>query len=165
MKEFIIGVDSIASISMGGNYLQLYLGSDSIEVCAGPGESNCYEITLMRTSEESGEEVFFSFQFPLTAEEFDAAWYHSMEDFMFVDDIDSLVVKRVTRDILTFFLMSLGKGYYDEWNDMDNSYKKEWEAYAKYLIHERMEGRTIAGYHPGYEPEDDLKQNEENKSE
>ena len=119
----------------------------------------------MRTSEESGEEVFFSFQFPLTAEEFDAAWYHSMEDFMFVDDIDSLVVKRVTRDILTFFLMSLGKGYYDEWNDMDNSYKKEWEAYAKYLIHERMEGRTIAGYHPGYEPEDDLKQNEENKSE
>ena len=44
MKEFIIGVDSIASISMGGNYLQLYLGSDSIEVCAGPGESNSYEI-------------------------------------------------------------------------------------------------------------------------
>ena len=51
------------------------------------------------------------------------------------------------------------------WNDMDNSYKKEWEAYAKYLIHERMEGRTIAGYHPGYEPEDDLKQGEKNKSE
>ena len=46
MKEFIIGVDSIASISMGGNYLQLYLGSDSIEVCAGPGESNSYEIMV-----------------------------------------------------------------------------------------------------------------------
>ena len=72
MKDFIIGVDSIASISMGGNYLQLYLGSDCI-VCSGPGESNCYEIELMRTSEESGEEVFFSFQFPSTAEEFDAA--------------------------------------------------------------------------------------------
>lgn len=165
MEDNERNVDFIASCYRGSNEVEFYIGSECINIIAGPGEKDCYEITMMRTTDQNGEEVFFSYQFPLTKEEFDAAWYHSMEDFMFVDEIDSLVAKRVARDLFSFLLMSLGTESNSGGDDMDDRYMKEWESYCKYLLHERMEGRTIAAYHPGFEPEDDLKQEEENKSE
>ena len=159
MEDNVKDEKFIASCYRGGNNVEFYIGSECISISAEPGEKDCYEITIMRISDDHGEEVILSFQFLLTEEEFDAAWYHSLEDFMFVDDIDSLVAKRVARDLFSFLLMSLGTDSNSGGYDMEYRYKKEWEDYFKYLLHERMEDRTIAEYHAGFEPENNIEPN------
>lgn len=159
MEDNVIIEDFISSCYRGNNNVELYIGAECLSISAQPGEKNSYEVTVLRISEEHGEEVVLSFQFLLTKEEFDAAWEYSMEDFMFVDNIDSLVAKRVARDLFTFLLMSLGTDSSSGGCEMEQRYIKEWEDYFKYLLHERMEGRTIADYHAGFEPENNVEQN------
>jgi hypothetical protein len=77
-----------------------------------------------------------TFCFQLTKEEYDTAWLFTMTDPFIIDSINALVAKRVARDILTFFLMSIGNKV--GLSDMEDIYRREWEDYAKKLIHEKM---------------------------
>ena len=123
--------------------------NDEFGIFAWPGEENEYEISFQKRYED-GEEEIFALKFKLTDEEYDAAMDSSIEDWMFVENVDGMVSKRVAKDIFSKMLKSLNKplGY----EKITRKYYKEWEEYAKYLIHERMEGRTIAPYEPGFEP-------------
>jgi hypothetical protein len=87
-------------------------------------------------AEDLSEETILSFDFKLTKEEYDTAWLFTMTDLFIFDSIDALVAKRVARDILTFFLMSIGNKV--GLSDMEDRYRREWEDYAKKLIHEKM---------------------------
>ena len=97
---------------------------------------NKYAINISRMAEDLSEETILSFDFKLTKEEYDTAWLFTMTDPFIIDYINALVAKRVARDILTFFLMSIGNKV--GLSDMEDRYRREWEDYAKKLIHEKM---------------------------
>lgn len=142
---------TIAICSCGGNNVTFYIVDDGYAIHAEPGELNSYEISIEKVYDD-GEETIFMYRFVLTEEEFKAALDSSYEDWMFVEDVDSLVSKRAARDIFKHMIKATHKQYGHV--EIDKELCEKWEKYAKYLIHERMEGRTIAAYHPGFEPED-----------
>ena len=136
MKKSIIRDDSFAIFSQEESGIMFYLGSLWVGIHAGPVTGNKYAINISRMAEDLSEETILSFDFKLTKEEYDTAWLFTMTDLFIFDSIDSLVAKRVARDILTFFLMSIGNKV--GLSDMEDRYRREWEDYAKKLIHEKM---------------------------
>ena len=93
-------------------------------------------MNISRMAEDLSEVAILSFDLKLTKEEYDTAWLFTMTDPFIIDSINALVAKRVARDILTFFLMSIGNKV--GLSDMEDRSRREWEDYAKKLIHEKM---------------------------
>lgn len=60
-----------------------------------------------------------------------------------IGDIGAVITRKVMGDILSFFLQNLGNYVPGSFQFDDNYYKKNWEYYVKYLIHEIMEGREV----------------------
>lgn len=118
------------------------IGAEPLNIYAGPAEDNCYKISICRNCDEEDEIILFEYRFPLTEEDYDHAYWHSLHDFMIFDDaIDYMMAKRVAKDLFQFWLCSLDMEDYEE-NSMDSKYTKEWEAYYYQLLHERIEYLT-----------------------
>lgn len=148
----------VADCAHGGNNVEFMIGNQCMNIYAGPGEDLSFEIffiTYFRKTEDEAEDEYevFNLEFPLAKDEFDAAIDSSMEDFIFKENVDSLVAQRVAKDVFSSLLAGvlMGEGSISS----DDKIVREWEAYAKYLIHERMAGRTIAEYESGFEPENE----------
>ena len=125
MKKSIIRDDSFAIFSQEESGIMFYLGSLWVGIHAGPVTGNKYAINISRMAEDLSEETILSFDFKLTKEEYDTAWLFTMTDPFIIHPI-----------ILTFFLMSIGNKV--GLSDMEDRYRREWEDYAKKLIHEKM---------------------------
>ena len=135
-KNTTLRDDSFAIFSQEDSGILLYLGSLWLGIHAGPVTGSKYAIVISRMTEDLNEETILSFDFLLTKPEYDSICHLSKLDPFLIDSISTLVAKRVARDILTFFLMSLGEKY--GVRDMEDRYKNEWEEYAKQLIREKM---------------------------
>ena len=135
-KNTTLRDDSFAIFSQEDSGILLYLGSLWLGIHAGSVTGSKYAIVISRMTEDLNEETILSFDFLLTKPEYDSICLLSKLDPFLIDSISTLVAKRVARDILTFFLMSLGEKY--GVRDMEDRYKNEWEEYAKQLIREKM---------------------------
>lgn len=163
MKEIEIS-GSMPYCSPQLNEVQFGFGSSDIRIMACPGEINSYEILIYECVGEDKdyeEKEILKITIPLTKKEFGVAMDSSIEDIEFIDDIDGLVFKRVARDIFSFFIQSLLEREFIDNTIMSERFATEWAQYIKYLIQMKMDGKTIAPYHYGYEPES----NQENSTE
>lgn len=153
MIKYHLPEDSI-DIEVGGNKVDFYIFDTRYLVTACPAENNCFEIMLYRVLEDDSEESLVTIIYPLTHEEWLITMDSSMEDFLFEDNIYSLVAKRVAKGMLNFFLRQIREACYGNCAaqfDFDE-YSKRWQKYLMYLINEKKEGRDISTYIPGCEP-------------
>lgn len=156
-------IDSLLSLDRGANCVEFNIGFLHLAVFAGAEEKPFYKLSVVASlllSEDEEEEPFekevWSHYFKLSDEEFAAAIDSSSEDFMFVDNVDSLVSQRVTKGIMGYVVRCLGK---ENWYghplfSIGDKIISRWEAYTKELIGKRMRGELISNYIPGYEPKD-----------
>lgn len=153
----IIGYGPLCEISRGGNCVEIHIGNGCFWVYAQPGDKNEFSITISLEEDMEAEgdgTVVFEHIIHLTDEEYDAALESSIEDFLFQDDVDSLVAQRVAKGLFGFILRSLDKPRYygEEAFSIPDKTIDGWEKYAKEHIHKRMRGELISDYIPGYEP-------------
>ena len=148
-KEELLLPPCFADCQNLGDSIKFSLGSEVFEIRAEPSEHTEYEICLLKqASEGDGSEVLFNINIELTPEEYSVAVSSSINDrSIFMDNIDGLMSQRVARDLFTYFLLSVAvKSFNDRMNKIHFT---EWGNYLKYLIHERMEGRSISVYNNG----------------
>lgn len=157
-EEEVIGFGSLCNISRGGNCVEIHIGNGSFWVYAQPGEKNEFWITVSLKEddeEDSDGTVVFKHLVRLTDEEYNTALDSSFEDFLFNDNVDSLVSQRVTKGLFGFIIRSLDKPrfYGEDSFTIPDKTIVSWERYTKDLIHKRMRGELISEYIPGYEPQ------------
>ena len=159
-NEEVIGYCPLCDISRGGNCVEIHIGNGIFWVYAEPGDKNEFIISVSLEEDMDAEDdgtVVFEHIIDLTDEEYDAAIYSSMEDFMFEDNVDSLVAQRVTKGLFGFIIRSLNKPRYygEEGFIIPDKTIESWERYTKELIHKRMRGELISTYIPCFEPQND----------
>lgn len=153
----VIGFGSLCDISRGENCVEIHIGTGCFWVYAQPGDKNEFSITVSLEEDMEAEgdgTVVFKYIIHLTDKEYAAALDSSFEDFLFQDNVDSLVAQRVAKGLFGFIIRSLNKPRYygeDSFTIPDKTIVS-WEKYAKDLIRKRMRGELISEYIPGYEP-------------
>ena len=152
-KNKTVGEPFVGSYPGYGN-VEFYIGTQRMNIFAGPGEKNNFSIHILSYGGEDGcdETVVFDYTIALTDKEYAAAMDSTFEDGIFVDNVDSLVAKRVAKDIFSTLLLTMGN---PDGEPLEDRHRVEWKCYALYLIHERMAGRPIASYEPGFEPDNE----------
>ena len=154
----VIGFGSLCEISRGENCVEIHIGNGCIWVYAEPGDKNEFSISISLEEDINNMKgdgtVVFERIFHLTDQEYAAALDSSFEDFLFQDNVDSLVAQRVAKGLFGFIIRSLNKPRYygeDSFTIPDKTIVS-WEKYEKDLIRKRMRGELISEYIPGYEP-------------
>lgn len=156
---------TICDCSCQGNKVQLILAGQRFDIGAEIGERPNFELSILQCAEEDDEgcnfieRIVYQHDIKLSDEEYDAAQEFSYEDIEFEARIDGLMSARMAKDIFKYCLTQIEKTlFYSnilKGSSLDSTkYEKKWDKYFKYLLHERMEGRTIAPYIPGYEPKE-----------
>ena len=144
-KEELVLSPCFADCQNIGDSIKFSLGSEIFEIKAEPSTDTRYEITLLKQVNEDNNIVLFSTSFDLTPLEYNAAIASSLNDSeIFRDNIDGLMSQRVARDLFTYMLVSVSVKDFNE--RMKDRYIEEWKDYLFFLIHERMEGRSISLY-------------------
>ena len=131
------------------NCLDFNIGKQVMFIQTGTAGKNKFNIVICSIGQDDDEEhVVFQHTIHLTPEEYDVAVLCCSEDWMYVDSVPGLIAKRVAKDLFSTLLMNLGALTTDE---LDDRHRAEWKAYTLYLLHERMAGRPVSAYLPGFE--------------
>lgn len=154
--------EEIVSCFAYTNSVHFSIGKQQFTIYSGTTDNQKYELIFYsyNTEEPDDENVLFDYSFELTPEEWNAAIESTLEDWMFTENVDSLIVKRVAKDIFSTLLVQLGTGIEKNFEDR---LRAEWKAYALYLIRERLAGRLIASYLPGFEPKKETESSNDNQ--
>ena len=147
---YVIENSEIANLNVENRVYINFLGERftvSFECEDGVGR---IELSKEDTVEPEVLHVITEIDISLTKEEA-AAYdsYVSIHRQSLIGNIDTLIVRKVMSDILAFYQSNLGNYAPCSFQFDDKYYKKSWEDYVKYLIHEIMEGRDVRAVVPG----------------